>query len=69
MGKIADCCKKLMVMASDKNNADETGLFFSLQPRKTLTFQGHICHGGTKAKQQLTVLLTCNEDGSDKLPL
>jgi hypothetical protein len=52
----------------DINNADETGLFFSLQPSKTLTFQGHFCHGGTKSKQQVTVF-ACNEDGSDKLSL
>jgi hypothetical protein len=32
------------------NNAHETGLIFSLQPSKTLTFQGHFCHGGTKSK-------------------
>jgi hypothetical protein len=29
------------------NNADETHLFFSLKPGKTLTFWGHFCHSGT----------------------
>jgi hypothetical protein len=28
----------------------------------------HFGHGGTKFKQQVTVFLACNEDGSDKLP-
>jgi hypothetical protein len=53
----------------DINNADETCLFFSLQPSKTLIFLGHFCCGGTKSKQWVTVLLTCNADGSDKPPL
>lgn len=48
-------------------NADETGLFFNLQPNKTLTYKGDPCHGGTKSKQRITVLLTCNADGSEKL--
>jgi hypothetical protein len=44
-------------------------VFFCLQPTKTLTFQGHFCHGGTKSKQWVTVPLACNEDCSDKLLL
>jgi hypothetical protein len=53
----------------DINDADETGLFFCLQPSKPLTFRGHFCHGGTSSKQWVTVLMACNQDGSDKLPL
>jgi hypothetical protein len=53
----------------DINKADKTGLLFSLQSSRTLTFQGHSCHSGTKFKQRVTVLITCNEGGSDKLPL
>jgi hypothetical protein len=34
----------------DINNADETCLFFSLQPSKAPIFRGHFCHGGTKSK-------------------
>jgi hypothetical protein len=41
--KIADYCKKLKVYdLCDINNADETGLFFSIQPSNTLTFQEHL---------------------------
>jgi hypothetical protein len=42
--------------------------FFSLQPNKTFTFQGDFCHGGIKSKQQVIVFITCNANGSDKLP-
>jgi hypothetical protein len=42
------------------NNAEEIGLFFSLQPSKTLTFYEEFCQGGTKSKQWVTVLLACN---------
>jgi hypothetical protein len=41
MGKIANC---------DINNADETGLFFSLQLKKTFSFGGNFCHDGIKSK-------------------
>jgi hypothetical protein len=37
-GKITDYCKTLKVMTSVINNADQTGLFFNLQPSKTHTF-------------------------------
>jgi hypothetical protein len=50
----------------DIYNADETSLFFSLQPSKTFTFQD-FCHDGIKSKQWVTVFLACNADGSDKL--
>jgi hypothetical protein len=28
-------------------NVNETGLFYNLQPRKTLTYKGDSCHGET----------------------
>jgi hypothetical protein len=49
----------------DIHNANETGIFFSLQPRKIFTFQGDFCHDGTKSREHVTVLLACNADGSD----
>jgi hypothetical protein len=52
----------------DALSADVTGLFFSLQPCKTFTFQRYFCRGGIKSKQRVTVLLMCNADGNDKLP-
>lgn len=48
-------------------NADETGLFFWVQPSKSLSLKGEACHGGKCSKDRLTVLLCCNMDGSDKL--
>ena len=50
-------------------NADETGLFFKLQPNKSLVYKGERCHGGKQSKDRLTVLPCANMSGSDKLPL
>lgn len=33
-------------------NADETRLFYKLQPNKTLTFKGETCFGGEKKQRQ-----------------
>ena len=49
-------------------NADETGLFYKLQPDKTLAFKGQKCSGGKKAKDRLTVLVGASMMG-EKLPL
>jgi hypothetical protein len=49
-------------------NADETGLFFRLLPRKTLSLKGDPCNGGKNSKERIMVLLACNADGTDKLP-
>ncbi|GBM71388.1 Tigger transposable element-derived protein 4 [Araneus ventricosus] len=50
-------------------NADETGLFYNLQPSKTLAIKSDTCHGGSgkKNKVPLTVILCANADGSEKL--
>lgn len=48
-------------------NADETGLFYDLQPDKTLCYRNEKCFGGKKSKIRLTVLLAVNADGTDKL--
>lgn len=52
---------------SDIYNLDETGLFFRLQPDKTLCFRQENCSGGKKSKERLTVLLGSNMLGTDKL--
>lgn len=52
---------------SDIFNADETGLFYNLQPDNTLCYQKEKCHGGKKSKLRITVLLAANSDGSEKL--
>jgi len=49
-------------------NIDETGLFYNLQPTYTLTYKGYSCHGRTKSKQRVSVLLCCNVEGTEKLP-
>ena len=50
-------------------NLDETGFFCYLQPSWALTYGVDFCHGGTKSKQRVTVLLGCNAYGTEKLPL
>ena len=52
---------------SDTYNCDETRLFFNLLPERTLAVKGDPCHGGKRSKERLTVLLTTNADGTDKL--
>jgi hypothetical protein len=55
-------------LTKDIYNVDETGLFYNLQPSKTMTYKGNSCHGGRKSKQRVTVLPGCNADGTEKLP-
>lgn len=50
-------------------NADESGIFYNMQPEQTLTFKGDSCHGGKRSKERLTALFCANEDGSEKLPV
>ncbi|XP_037576824.1 tigger transposable element-derived protein 6-like [Dermacentor silvarum] len=53
----------------DVFNADESGIFYNMQPEQTLTFKGDSCHGGKRSKERLTALFCANEDGSEKLPV
>lgn len=47
-------------------NCDETGLFWKMRPSRTIS-NGQV--SGTKqSKNRVTVLLTCNATGSEKLP-
>ena len=55
-------------LSKDVFNVDESGLFYNLHPSRTLTYKGDSYHGGTKSKQRVTVLLGCNDDGTEKLP-
>ena len=52
----------------DIYNADETGLFFKLQPDHTLAFKGEKCSGGKKSKDRLTVLV-CASMAGEKGPM
>ncbi|EXX70733.1 Pdc2p [Rhizophagus irregularis DAOM 197198w] len=49
----------------DIYNCDETALFWQLEPSKTLA-QGPVT-GTKKSKNRVTILLTCNATGEDKL--
>ena len=44
---------------------DETGLFWKTSPNRTLST--HSRTGRKKAKDRITLALTCNADGSDKV--
>lgn len=49
-------------------NMDETGLFYKLQPTKTIC-QAHTKAGIKQPKERITIALCCNMSGSHKLPL
>ena len=49
----------------DRFNMDETGLFWKLQPDRSLATQQ--TSRGKKSKDRITIALTCNADGSEKL--
>ncbi|XP_064462141.1 tigger transposable element-derived protein 6-like [Ornithodoros turicata] len=51
---------------ADIYNADESGLFFQMLPKRTLALKGEACHGGKQSKLRITVLMCTNMDGSDK---
>ena len=51
----------------DVYNADETGLFYKLQPDRTLAFKGEKCSGGKKPKDCLTILV-CVSMAGEKVP-
>lgn len=38
-------------------------------PTQTLNLRGEKCTGGKKSKDRVTVLVACNQDGTEKLPL
>lgn len=48
-------------------NFDESGIFYNLQPDRTLHVKGSQCHGGTKSKQRLTAAFCFNSNGTEKL--
>lgn len=51
---------------NDVFNADEAGVFFQLEPRKTLALKGDKCIGGKVSKQRITALFCCNKSGTEK---
>jgi hypothetical protein len=50
-------------------NADETRFSYHYMPGKTLSFKGKQYSGGKKSKETAIVMVGCNADGSEKLPL
>ncbi|UYV80404.1 TIGD4 [Cordylochernes scorpioides] len=46
-------------------NIDETGVFYNLLPDRSLDFYGTKCHGTSKSKERLMVVLCCNATGSE----
>lgn len=63
-GEVADLIKEYT--PENVYNADEAGIFFQLEPRKTLAYKGDKCIGGKSSKQRITALFCCNQAGSDK---
>ncbi|GFT01749.1 tigger transposable element-derived protein 4 [Trichonephila clavipes] len=55
--------------AKDIFNAAKTGLFYRCLPNSTLSFEEQSCSGEKPSKERITVLVGCNSDGSEKLPL
>ena len=51
----------------DVHNMDETGLFYRLQADHSLATKQ--LEGKKQDKERLTVVIYCNEDGSEKIPL
>ena len=53
----------------DVFNVDETGLFYQLQPSRTLHFRNEKCTGGKQSKERISVLVGSNMSGTEKLKL
>ena len=65
--RLPDICRRYD--PKDWFNANETGLLWKAPPTQTLHFKGQKCSGGKNSKERVTVLVACNQDGADKLPL
>ena len=53
---------------ADIFNTDETGLFFQCLPNKTLSLKDENCAGRKKFKNRLSIFITANMEGIEKLP-
>ena len=65
--KIFSASLKGIHSSSNIYKAEETGLFYDLEPNKTLCYRDEKCFGEKKRTMRLTVLLAVNADGNDKL--
>uniref|UniRef100_A0A8C4KDL9 Tigger transposable element derived 4 n=1 Tax=Dromaius novaehollandiae TaxID=8790 RepID=A0A8C4KDL9_DRONO len=50
-------------------NVKETGLLYQMLPNNTFSFKGETCSVGKLSREQITVVVGTNMDGSEKLPL
>lgn len=65
--RLPDICRSYR--PGDRFNAGETGLLWKATPTQTLHFKGQKCSGVKTSKERVTVLVACNQNGTDKLPL
>ncbi|XP_022162736.1 tigger transposable element-derived protein 6-like [Myzus persicae] len=63
-GEVAALIKKYN--PDDVFNADEAGVFFQLEPKRTLAQKEDKCVGGKASKQRITALFCCNKSGTEK---
>jgi hypothetical protein len=63
MDNLRDKCNQYS--PKDKFNMDESGLWWKLQPNRTLATEGG--SGSKASKDRVTVAFTCNADGSEKM--
>lgn len=63
-----DCLPRLLVgwSSSDAFNADESGLFYKMKPRKTTTFTSDACHEEKHSKKQISILFCCDISNTKK---
>ncbi|GBO20223.1 hypothetical protein AVEN_94-1 [Araneus ventricosus] len=65
--KIDSWFKIDVIQLKDVYSVDEGGLFHPLMPVRPLAFKGDNCCSGKNSKARLTLLLSANADGSDKI--
>ena len=66
-GKLVEVLEKYS--PKDVFNADETSLFWLILPDNSLGYAGQSHHGSKQSKQRITILVSSDMDGSEKLPL
>ncbi|XP_053406792.1 tigger transposable element-derived protein 6-like [Mercenaria mercenaria] len=71
---MTDWNSRLSTILKDYNpkdifNADETGMFYRLQPDKILEFKSKDCHGGKQSEERLTAMVCADMSGTEKLPM
>ena len=65
--RLPDICRSYSM--KDRLNADETGFMWKATPTQTLNLRGEKYTGGKRSKDRVTVLVACNQDGTEKPPL